>query len=51
MDPEERREIGAHYTSEANILKVINPLFMDDYGQNSSGLKQRQKSSRLSTKR
>ena len=30
MDPEERREIGAHYTSEANILKVINPLFMDD---------------------
>ncbi|MBQ9243993.1 MAG: class I SAM-dependent DNA methyltransferase [Proteobacteria bacterium] len=30
MDPEERREIGAHYTSEENILKVINPLFMDD---------------------
>ncbi|MDP3010899.1 MAG: N-6 DNA methylase [Methylococcales bacterium] len=25
-----RREFGAHYTSEANILKVINPLFMDD---------------------
>ncbi len=30
MDPEERREIGAHYTSEENILKVINPLFIDD---------------------
>ncbi len=30
MDPEQRREIGAHYTSEENILKVINPLFMDD---------------------
>ena len=30
MDPEERRVIGAHYTSEENILKVINPLFMDD---------------------
>ena len=30
IDPEERREIGAHYTSEKNILKVINPLFMDD---------------------
>jgi predicted RNA methylase len=25
-----RREFGAHYTSEANILKTINPLFMDD---------------------
>ncbi|MCL2710785.1 MAG: hypothetical protein FWE95_07880, partial [Planctomycetaceae bacterium] len=25
-----RRELGAHYTSEKNILKVIDPLFMDD---------------------
>lgn len=25
-----RREFGAHYTSEENILKVINPLFMDE---------------------
>ncbi len=25
-----RRELGAHYTSEENILKVINPLFMDE---------------------
>jgi len=25
-----RREFGAHYTSEENILKTINPLFMDD---------------------
>lgn len=25
-----RRELGAHYTSEANILKVIRPLFLDD---------------------
>jgi hypothetical protein len=24
-----RRELGAHYTSEPNILRVINPLFMD----------------------
>jgi len=30
MDEGERREIGAHYTSEENILKVIDPLFMDD---------------------
>lgn len=25
-----RREIGAHYTSEKNILKLIKPLFLDD---------------------
>ena len=30
MDAKERRELGAHYTSEENILKLINPLFMDD---------------------
>ncbi len=30
MDPAMRRELGAHYTSEENILKLINPLFMDD---------------------
>ena len=30
MDPEERRAQGAHYTTEKNILKVIEPLFMDD---------------------
>jgi N-6 DNA Methylase len=30
MNKEERRKKGAHYTSEKNILKVIEPLFMDD---------------------
>lgn len=30
MDPKERREKGAHYTTEKNILKVIEPLFMED---------------------
>jgi hypothetical protein len=25
-----RREFGTHYTSEANILKTIKPLFLDD---------------------
>lgn len=30
MNPEERRALGAHYTSEENILKVIEPLFLDD---------------------
>jgi hypothetical protein len=29
MNKEERRKKGAHYTSEKNILKVIEPLFMD----------------------
>lgn len=30
MDAQQRREMGAHYTTEKNILKVIEPLFMDD---------------------
>lgn len=30
MNEEERRQLGAHYTSESNILKVINSLFMND---------------------
>ncbi|MDL2316019.1 hypothetical protein LJC59_02945 [Desulfovibrio sp. OttesenSCG-928-A18] len=29
MDPEKRRAMGAHYTSEKNILKVVRPLFLD----------------------
>ena len=29
MDPVERRAQGAHYTTEKNILKVIEPLFLD----------------------
>jgi len=28
-DPKRRRKIGAHYTSERDILKVIHPLFLD----------------------
>jgi hypothetical protein len=30
MEPAERRQIGAHYTSETDIMKVIGPLFLDD---------------------
>ncbi len=30
MDQDERRALGAHYTSEENILKVLRPLFLDD---------------------
>lgn len=29
-DDEERGELGMHYTSVPNILKVLNPLFIDD---------------------
>jgi hypothetical protein len=29
-DEEERGELGMHYTSVPNILKVLNPLFLDD---------------------
>ncbi|WP_448251360.1 class I SAM-dependent DNA methyltransferase [Ottowia oryzae] len=30
MDAKARRNLGAHYTSEENILKLIQPLFLDD---------------------
>lgn len=30
MDKTARRNLGAHYTSEANILKLIKPLFLDE---------------------
>ncbi len=29
MDAKARRNLGAHYTSEKNILKLIGPLFLD----------------------
>ncbi len=32
MEPAERRAQGAHYTTEKNILKVIEPLFLDELG-------------------
>jgi hypothetical protein len=30
MEPRERRQIGGHYTSERDILKVARALFLDD---------------------
>lgn len=30
MDKDARRQLGAHYTSELNIMKVIEPLFLDE---------------------
>jgi len=39
MNPIERRNLGAHYTSEANILKLIKPLFLDELWSEFEGLK------------
>ena len=30
IDPEQRGSLGQHYTSVSNIMKVIQPLFLDD---------------------
>ena len=30
MDKKARRDLGAHYTSESNILKALRPLFLDE---------------------
>lgn len=30
MTKQERRQLGAHYTSEENILRTIRPLFLED---------------------
>ncbi|MDO8845901.1 MAG: hypothetical protein Q7V32_16345 [Methylicorpusculum sp.] len=30
MDKKQRRDLGAHYTGEQNILKLIRPLFLDE---------------------
>ncbi len=32
-DDDERGALGMHYTSVPNILKVLNPLFLDDLGE------------------
>lgn len=41
MDRNERREQGAHYTNETNILKVIQPLFLDALREEFDRLKAR----------
>ena len=46
MEPAERRAQGAHYTTEKNILKVIEPLFMDDLSAEFARLKSRRGSRR-----
>ena len=46
MNKTERRAQGAHYTTEKNILKVIEPLFLDDLKAEFSRLKARRDSRR-----
>jgi hypothetical protein len=46
MDARKRRAIGAHYTTEANILKVIGPLFLDAVQAEFARLQQRRDTGR-----
>jgi len=49
MDKDQRREIGAHYTSEENILKLINPLFMDELRKEFDSIKKQAKTKKSKT--
>jgi len=40
MNPKERRNLGAHYTSETNILKLIKPLFLDELWKEFENIKE-----------
>lgn len=46
MDKNERRAQGAHYTTEKNILKVIQPLFLDELRAEFERLRNRKDSRR-----
>jgi hypothetical protein len=43
MDKAHRRNLGAHYTSEANILKLIRPLFLDELYERFEKIKKNKK--------
>ena len=47
MEPAERRAQGAHYTTEQNIRKVIEPLFLDDLRAEFARLKTRRDNRRI----
>lgn len=46
MNPKQRRAIGAHYTTEKNILKLIEPLFLDGLRAEFNHLKSRRDTGR-----
>lgn len=43
MDVSKRGELGAHFTSETNILKAIKPLFLDELWEEFGRIKNNQK--------
>ena len=47
MDQEERRTQGAHYTTEYNIMKVIEPLFLNQLKTEFEKLKKRRDRGRI----
>ena len=47
MSPQERRAVGAHYTTEQNIMKVIGPLFLDEIRAEFAHLKARRDTRRI----
>ena len=47
MDKDQRRRQGAHYTTEQNILKVIEPLFLDELREEFRTLKARRDTRRI----
>ena len=47
MDSDERRAQGAHYTTEKNILKVIEPLFLDELRAEFQHIRERRDNRRL----
>jgi hypothetical protein len=48
MDAAERRQLGAHYTSERDIMRTIRPLFLDDLEARLAAIKsQENRSDRL----
>ena len=44
-----RRELGAHYTSERNILRVINPLFLEELREEFESCKRTKNKTRLNS--
>ncbi|MHB9056860.1 MAG: class I SAM-dependent DNA methyltransferase [Paludibacteraceae bacterium] len=50
MNPIERRNLGAHYTSETNILKLIKPLFLDELWREFESIKDASTSSAQANK-
>ncbi len=47
MNKKERRAAGAHYTTEKNILKLIEPLFLDELRDEFRRLKRRRDTGRI----